>query len=297
MTKVLVLGDTHGSINEATYAVENASALGIDTIIQCGDFGLWDHLKDGVDFLDTLNAELMDNEAMLIWVDGNHENFDRLEWYCKYNPKNQWGQVFIRSNILYSPRGCKFKIDDKMFMTVGGAVSVDKMYRKQGTSWWAQEQLTDSDLGIILERYEASPGKIDYLFTHDCPTTAPFRGRMKNDEESQIHRQRMDKLGKAVKPGMWFHGHMHSKYDGYDFPLVNPTTTVYGLECDGMRWNWGVLDTDTDSFTWGRELEATIYYASQEDKTVDEITGPNGEWVEWKDETWLNQYGSVTLPD
>lgn len=282
MTKILVLGDTHGSTQEAVFAVQNAAALNIDTIIQCGDFGLWPG-KGGMDYLDELNAELMDNDIHLVWVDGNHEDFDQLERYVAHNPKNMWGQVFIRSNILYSPRGCKFKLEGKMFMTVGGAVSIDKAYRKQGVSWWPQEQLTDVELDYILAKHEASPGKIDYLFTHDCPTNAPFRERLKNDPDSQVHRQRMDRLGKAVKPGMWFHGHMHTKYDGYQFPTYEPTTTVYGLECDGMVYNWGVLNTDTDEFTWGTELEASIFYGREDAK--------------WQDETWLSRYGSVTLPD
>lgn len=286
MTKILVLGDTHGSTHEAVFAVQNASAMNIDTIIQCGDFGLWPG-KSGMDYLDEINAEAMDENIMIVWLDGNHEDFDSLERYCKYNPKNTWGQVFIRSNILYSPRGCKFKIDNKMFMTVGGAVSVDKAWRKAGKTWWPQEQLSDSDLDVILTRHEASPGKIDYLFTHDCPTNAPFEGRMKNDPESYVHRQRMDRLGKAIAPTLWMHGHMHSKYDGYDFPEYEPTTKVYGLEADGMRWNWGVLDTENDSFTWGRELEATIFYGGD----------PDEEPLVWKDETWLDRYGSVTLPD
>lgn len=254
MTKIMMLGDTHGRADEAILAVQNAATLGIDTIMQCGDFGMWDHFKDGIEFLDDLNSALMDTDIMLVWVDGNHENFDRLEWYCANNPKNMWGQVFIRSNILYSPRGCKFKHEGKMFMTVGGAVSIDRDMRQPHVSWWAQEQLTDAELDLIVTRHEASPGHVDYLLTHDCPTNAPFRERLKNDYDSRVHRQRMDKLGKAIKPTLWMHGHMHTKYDGYQFPEYEPTTTVYGLECDGMIWNWGVLDTDTDTFQWGEDI-------------------------------------------
>lgn len=260
MAKIMILGDTHGNTNEAILAVQNAAVLDIDTIIQCGDFGLWDHKKAGVEFLDALNAELMDNGIMLVWLDGNHENFDRLDWYVKNNPRNQYGQVFIRSNIVYSPRGCKFKVTrDKTFMTVGGAVSVDKAWRKPHISWWAQEELTDAQLDKIIRNHEASPGKVDYLFTHDCPSNAPFKGRRKDDLDSVAHRQRMDKLGECIKPTLWFHGHMHTKYDGYDFPTYEPTTKVYGLEMDEMRWNWGILDTETDDFEWGYSLGAELF--------------------------------------
>lgn len=305
MTKIMVLGDTHGNTDVAVMAVQNAGVLDIKVIIQCGDFGLWDHFKDGIDYLDILNAELMDNDVTLIWVDGNHENFDRLEWYHKNNPKNKWGQVFIRSNILWTPRGCKWKMDNKMFMSVGGAVSVDKDWRQMQQSkhnkvnWWPQEQLTEAELEQILRNHANSPCDVDFLFTHDCPTNAPFRGRMKNDQESQIHRQRMDRLGKAISPNMWFHGHMHTKYDGYDFPAYEPTTTVYGLECDGMRWNWGVLDTEFYTFEWGHKL-----FPIWADETEDALPkGVEGDWVAWEDDGWMERYGygdeefDVILPD
>lgn len=276
--KVMVLGDTHGNTIEALRAVKSAAALNLPVIMQCGDFGLWPG-KGGMDYLDLLNAELLTQDIVLVWVDGNHEDFDQLDRLVAHNPKNQWGQTFIRSNILYSPRGCKWKMEGKMWMTVGGAVSIDKAYRKQGVSWWPQEQLTDEQLDKIVAHHEASPGPVDYLFTHDCPTNAPFRGRWKNDMESLIHRERMDKLGKTIKPKLWFHGHMHTRFDGYEFPAYEPTTKVYGLECDGMYDNWGVLDTETDEFTWGEKEEATLTY-----KFLDE---EQGEWVEWTDKDWV----------
>jgi hypothetical protein len=88
------------------------------------------------------------------------------------------------------------------------------------------------------------------MFTHDCPTNAPFKNRIKNDPDSHAHRQFMDRIGKVVKPKKWFHGHMHEKYDGYDFPMYDPTTLVYGFECDGMLWSYGYLDISTGNFTW-----------------------------------------------
>jgi len=269
MGKIMVLGDTHGNIRAAKNAVAKADSLDIDTIMQVGDFGLWDHFLDGVQFLDELNTALWKNDQVLIWTDGNHENFDRLWWYLENNPKTTNGHVFIRSQILYSPRGNSWYMHGRKFMTVGGAVSIDKDYRlaretqegKSRTLWWDQEQLTQADMDAILGR---NHGTVDYLFTHDCPTNAPFRERLKNDPDSQMHRQKMDELGKHIKPTLWFHGHMHSKYDAYDFPMYEPTTTVYGLECDGMLDNWGILDTDDNSYMWGGDYERTLFYREQD---------------------------------
>lgn len=268
---VMVLGDVHGDVRAGTDAIRKAKELGIAHIMQVGDFGYWPHYRDGVEFLDALNFQARLSQVHLYWLDGNHENFNALEAAVKNYPNDGHGRVWIRSHIRYCSRGANWKWNGKRFMTVGGAVSVDKESRLQTearrhsprTLWWPQEQLQEHELFLAIRRAEQTP--VDYLFTHDCPTNAPFGGRLKNDPDSLIHRQRMDQLGKGVKPKLWFHGHMHSKYDGYDFPTYDTTTTVFGLECNpeamyrgGSENFWGVLDTDTDQFKFGPDYEQLI---------------------------------------
>jgi hypothetical protein len=271
---VMVLGDLHGDTRAGLSAIREAHALGVQHIIQVGDFGYWPHFTDGVTFLDDLEWALEDTGIMLHWLDGNHENFDAIEAAVKNYPNDGMGRVWIRTHIRYCSRGANWKWDGKRFMTVGGAVSIDKKrrlndeagHRGRGarTLWWPQEQLTEGELFLASRRAEqlAQRGEpVDYLFTHDCPTNAPFKGRLKPDEDSHAHRQKMDRLGKVVKPKVWFHGHMHTQYDGYQFPPYESTTTVYGLECNpqGMRGYgvgnyWGILDTETDTFTYKNDL-------------------------------------------
>jgi hypothetical protein len=263
----MVVGDLHGDTRAGVTVLKKAKSLGIDTIMQVGDFGYWPHFTDGIDFLDALNFTARENDLHLYWLDGNHENFDALEAAVKHYPKDDHGRVWIRSHIRYCSRGASWTWNHKRFMTVGGAVSVDKANRvwqeqQHGHTrrlWWPQEQLTDDELQFAMAKAAKKP--VDYLFTHDCPTNAPFRGRMKNDLDSQAHRQKMDRLGQAVKPKVWFHGHMHTRYDGYDFPTYEPHTTVYGLECNpdamhgyGSRSWWGVLNTATDKFEYAPAL-------------------------------------------
>lgn len=270
--KVLVLGDLHGDTRAGIEVIRKAKELGIAHIIQCGDFGFWPHYRDGIEFLDALNYELRANLINLYWLDGNHENFDAIESIVKHLPNDGNGRVWLRSHIRYCSRGAAWNWDGKRFMTVGGAVSVDKgnrLYREENrgeprTLWWPQEQLTRAEMRLAVERAEKKP--VDYLFTHDCPSNAPFRGRLKNDLDSTAHRQLMDELGKGVAPKLWFHGHMHTRYDGYDFPTYEPTSTVYGLECNPEAMHgyetgayWGVLDTETDQFTYKTDLLTSAY--------------------------------------
>lgn len=237
-----VAGDWHGQPDWAIKVVESAKRNDLDRIIQVGDFGLWDHQENGIIFLDRLNASCRENGVVVYWLDGNHENFDRLDWYRMNNPKDSMGFTFIRSHIRYSPRGHRWEWAGKSFMTVGGAVSIDRHMRTPSRSWWEQEQFTDKELMGLTQQ-------ADYLFTHDCPTNAPFKFLI-DDPDSHIHRQRMDKVGRVVQPKVWFHGHMHDKYI-YSFRHQAGESDVIGLTEDGDTFNWGILNIPTGKFKWG----------------------------------------------
>lgn len=256
MTKILVVGDTHGDISFASKACRVAEKHMIDTVIQVGDFGIWDHIKEGVYFLDKLDENAGNRGVRWIFLPGNHENYERLENYeLVAEEQDLWtdeGFVPIRDNVLYTGKVNTWTWEEKTFKAVGGAVSIDKYARVPGKSWWPQEQLTDDELAF------AKRNRADYLFTHDCPTNAPFGGRLKPDLDSVAHRQKMDEVGRATQARIWLHGHMHSFYD-YWFPYSpkGDETKVYGLECndnamwwganiDGGFMNMAILDTDDD---------------------------------------------------
>jgi hypothetical protein len=144
-------------------------------------------------------------------------------------------------------------------MGVGGAYSIDKAWRLEKEAealglyyqkfvasdhgyphilWWPEEKITDEELEFVK-----SQGQADILFTHDCPSNAPFLHRLKPDAESVEHRSRIDAVGRSVKPRLWFHGHMHEYYN-YEFPHDDGEARVIGLECDGMQANWVIFDTE-----------------------------------------------------
>lgn len=237
------MGDVHGDLAFASRMVRHAKTLGITKILQVGDFGIWDHLPQGAYFLNTLNdnsaASRAGEEVSWYFVDGNHENHDRLTEYADNSDGTIEGFVPIRERIFHIPRGQRWVWDGVSFMGVGGAHSIDKAYRKEGHSWWPGETIKSYDLFRVKEA-----GQADVLLTHDCPTNAPFKQRLKNDPDSHIHRQVMDEVGKMVRPKIWFHGHMHDHYD-YFFPPFESFARVVGLECnEGAMWNSAVRPAD-----------------------------------------------------
>lgn len=270
LIKFIVAGDFHGNEAHARSVVNHAVEHGAEYIFQVGDFGLWPGIE-GMKYLDNLNAALQESNRFVVWTDGNHEDHDQLERIVKYNPRTKHGLVYTRSNILYAPRGHAWTWGGKRFMAIGGAVSIDKKYRlsyEQSNGkkiWWPGEQLTEAQAnGIIADvnaRRQRGRQGVDYLFTHDCSDRTPFRERLKPDPESQTHRQRLDRVLRAVQPRFHWHGHMHTRYDwmnpvGED--ASEPTglrwAQTYGLDCDGARDSWGVFDTDDERFAFDTDL-------------------------------------------
>jgi hypothetical protein len=279
MPKIMVLGDTHGNRDATISAVNSAHMQGVTAIVQVGDFGLWDHFADGVIFLDTVNETLRRHGIRMFAIGGNHENWIRWNWYVENNDKDAWGFTYLRSNIRIAPKVHHWEMYGKQMACAGGAVSIDRDYRLKkekstglgpNTMFWWDEQLLDAD---VMDYPET---KVDYLFTHDCSNYTPFRDRMKPDFESQIHRQRIDAVLRKALPEMHFHGHMHTKYDWMnrvpDGDDGEQWVQTYGLECDGMFWNWGILDTETDEFRF-RPMAPSLEPSNQSTAVVPFIPG------------------------
>ena len=90
-------------------------------MIVCGDFGcVWNGDKSDDPQLDRLEAL----PFTVLFVDGNHENFDALNEH----PLEQWhgGRVNkIRPHVIHLMRGQAFELQGCTFFTMGGAQSHD----------------------------------------------------------------------------------------------------------------------------------------------------------------------------
>ena len=101
-----------------------------DFVIICGDFGLvWQDCAEERRWLNWLEEK----PWTTLWVDGNHENFDRLHTY----PATEWhgGKIQkITPHIFHLCRGQVFQLENRRIFTMGGAESRDKEYRRAGVS-------------------------------------------------------------------------------------------------------------------------------------------------------------------
>lgn len=252
MSKILVAGDWHGSHPWAKKIIEAAQAEDINKIIQVGDFGIWPG-PEGKEYLDILSRALVKRNIKLYFVPGNHEDYNQIDEWDADLPKNEDGHIEVRPNLFYAGKVNAWTWEGKKFASVGGAVSIDKYRRKINVSWWPQEELT------ALEETKAKDlGRVDYLFTHDSPNTLPFTF-LKSDMASEAHRYTMTKIGLAIRPRLWFHGHYH-KHAEYKFYHADGETNVFSLDADSrasinpeLDAHTAVLDTDFDDVSYIRK--------------------------------------------
>ena len=143
-------------------------------MIVCGDFGcVWNGDKSDDPQLDRLEAL----PFTVLFVDGNHENFDALGEY----PVEEWhgGRVHkIRPHVIHLMRGQAFELQGRTFFTMGGAQSHDiadgildmdspdfygqydslrrnrRQFRINHVSWWQEELPSDEEYAEARQTLE-----------------------------------------------------------------------------------------------------------------------------------------------
>lgn len=123
---IYITGDCHQDFRRFSTRIfpEQKEMTKDDYVIVCGDFGgVWNRggeNKEEKHLMDWLEGK----PFTTLFVDGNHENFDRL-YAC---PVEEWhgGKVHkIRPTVIHMMRGQVFAIDGKSVFTFGGASSHD----------------------------------------------------------------------------------------------------------------------------------------------------------------------------
>ena len=188
---IYITGDTHGDVRRLSVdnfpgqkEFENQDE---NFVIICGDFGLIWNCKEEKHSERWWLDWLEDKKFTTLFVDGNHDNFNRLDEY----PTKEWngGLVHeIRPHVLHLMRGQIFNIDGCKIFTFGGARSHDienlldlddpefdekrkifqrenLFYRIKDMSWWEEEMPTREEMKTGLDSLENNNWKVDYIIT------------------------------------------------------------------------------------------------------------------------------------
>jgi len=199
---VLLIGDIHGAFGRLKDIVHKQ---GIENcyLICVGDLGIgFKRTQTGeIMACADLNDYFSKKNIHFMSVRGNHDNPD-------YFNKDQ---RIVMSNFELLPDYTVKELNGEKFLFVGGAISIDRLYRVPGQSYWHDEP-------FVLKPELAT--ECDVLVTHSGPTwNGPFdkeglAGWGERDPElwDDCYKERIahDELIKLAKPKMHYCGHFHS---------------------------------------------------------------------------------------
>lgn len=250
LDKISFVGDWHRNLRYGITCLDILSEQGIQVIIHLGDFLHYGPRAELDMYLDTLNSACESNTQIILFIDGNHEDFP----YLKSFPKNADGVVEIRDNIIYLPRAFKWEWEGVSFMAMGGAPSINKPSLIPDVTWFEDELITKEQYALA-----ESQGHVDVLLTHDCPKGVIIpnldnEGLPKSWQRELLHcdtqRQRLYNLCEAVRPNYLFHGHYHRDYSSIlrypDIEDENDHTEIFGKDSDGNPFqnNYKIVGLD-----------------------------------------------------
>jgi hypothetical protein len=172
--RLLVAGDTHGNLDWIGTLSKLAARHGCQGVVHLGDFGLWpdqrvwrSELRAVINdrWLDAVAERAAHHGVWWRFIDGNHDAHPVARHAY---PADDNGVRPIRTGLLdWADRGAVWSWCGVRFGGLGGGVSIDRQFRKEGQSWWPTEFITDDDVNTLIDR--AGPEGVDVLVCHDAP--------------------------------------------------------------------------------------------------------------------------------
>ena len=231
---IYITGDCHADFTRFNMEnfPEQKEMTKDDYVIICGDFGgVW--TKDEESEKEKWWLDWLERKSFTtLFVDGNHENFDRLYAY----PVEKWhgGKVHkIRPTVIHLMRGQVYELAGKKIFAFGGARSHDidggileyddpdfhrkrkaldrnfKSYRVNHYSWWEQEMPSDEEMDDGIRNLALHDNKVDFIVSHCCAasTQALIGGGMYKRDYLNDY---FEKIRSSVDFKKWIFGHYHN---------------------------------------------------------------------------------------
>lgn len=205
---IYVTGDVHGKWDASKLNTKNFPEqhhlTHDDYVIVCGDMGIvWNNDNEDKYWQKWFN----DKNFTTLFIDGNHENFNLLATY----PVEKWhgGLVHrICPNVLHLMRGQIFEIEGKTFFTMGGATSIDRIYRTLGISWWPEELPSFEECTQAEQVLKQANYQVDYILTHTAPINILYAMKFSKGFDS-FNEWLYHEVEKKVTFQHWYFGHFH----------------------------------------------------------------------------------------
>ena len=221
---IYITGDLHGNIDYHNKPLKQIQGGQEDYLIIAGDFGvLWDDVPDKIEKKLLRNLENLG--PTILFIDGNHENFNRLD--ALPTKEMLGGDVGVVSEkIFHLRRGRIYTIENQTFFCFGGALSTDKKYRIKDISYWEKELPSPEEYQFALDNLEKYDFKVDYLITHAAPSGIKNILVIKNKTHDPTEGY-LNEIQQRVVFKKWYFGHYHIDRNlGYYIALYNNIITI-----------------------------------------------------------------------
>lgn len=230
---IYITGDTHGELEVLLERKEKIvdTLTDKDKMIICGDFGFvfrYDRINDR--YADEWKLDKLEElfPCELLFVSGNHENFDRL--YALPDEERYGGTVKkVRDRIYLLKRGEVYEIEGKSFFTFGGAYSVDRPFRTPDYTWWERELPSPEEYSYAISNLQKY-SHIDYIITHTCPQRIiHWMGKSVNFHDAELTGF-FDWIFETINFKQWYFGHWNVDKSFYNDSIIACYEKVYSLD-------------------------------------------------------------------
>lgn len=230
---VYFTGDIHGNPAQVIKFAERMRLTNKDIIVILGDVGA-NYFRDIRD--DMTKNKLNDIGVPILCIHGNHEirpenipSYKSESWKC--------GKVWCEDtfpNLKFAKDGEIYLIDEKRYITIGGAYSVDRFYRQaHGIGWWEDEQPSDKTKAYVEK--QMTENEYEIVLSHTCPykyvPTDMFLPGIDQAKVDNSTEKWLDKIEEQYRYQSWLCGHWHidRQVDKIHF-LYNTWETADNLE-------------------------------------------------------------------
>lgn len=221
MSKFFITGDTHGDLTMFKMGSkkwkEGRLLTKDDYLCIAGDFGLlWKNVPDEQEAY--LTKWLNQKRFTTLFIDGNHENHPRINALPTV-PLLGIEVGKVSDSVYHLKRSSIFTLEGKTFFCMGGGLSIDKMHRREGVSWWPEEMPSYREMDGALENLAKIGNKVDYIITHTMPRMIMSIMGMDRGYIDPLAKF-FDHIVNNVTFERWYSGHYHEDKEFSKFTLV-----------------------------------------------------------------------------
>lgn len=211
---IYVTGDTHGQFERIQEFCKEVTTSKDDIIIILGDAGInFYGISDR-----SRKRQLQKLPITLFCIHGNHEQ--RPETIKSYRLDDfHGGKVYVEDefpDIKFAKDGQIYNFNEKEYIVIGGAYSVDKFYRlARGVNWFPDEQPSDKIKAEVESVLADHNWQVYGVLSHTCPLKyEPVEVFLPMIDQSTVDKtteEWLDGIEDKLDYEKWYCGHYHTE--------------------------------------------------------------------------------------